>query len=261
MNHLQVGAPGTGISLVDALATVFSGLAALGGIIAVIVAIRALTIAREAAPVEQLFLAFGDVLAALQEIGRLGGRLGSEPNGAARSREVVSDAFERFLSARARADLALKSLGLTGDYPDAVLNLAHNFAAGVRQADEFEAISSDIAADDLAEQEWLSELSWTPSGPDVRVLAQSVSFQAVRYSLHLIPKEATRLQGLDRWWGERILEHDGYGNARSVYSIDANYLTQTARLVDDFTREYVQPMFSAAVRQVTRSRRRSKQLV
>jgi len=261
VNQLQASAPATSISLLDALATIFSGLAALGGIVAVIVAIRALTIAREAAPVEQLFLAFGDVLAALQEIGKLGSKLGGEPDGAARSREVVSGAFERFLSARARADLALEALGLTGDYPDAVLNLAHNYATDVRQADEFEAISNDIAADDLAEHEWLSELSWKPSGPDVPILAQSASFQEVRHSLHLIPDGSPRLQGLDRWWGERILEHDGYGNARSVYSIDASYLTQTARLVDDFTREYVQPMFSAAVRQVARSRRRSKQLV
>ncbi len=42
------------VTVVDALSAVFSGLAALGGIIAVIVAVRALTVAREAASVEQL---------------------------------------------------------------------------------------------------------------------------------------------------------------------------------------------------------------
>lgn len=247
------------VTFVDALTAVFSGLAALGGIVAVIVAVRALTVAREAASVEHLFISFGDVLAALQEVGRIGSRLGQVPNGEAQSREAISAAFERFLAARARADLVIESLGLAGDYSSAVLNLAHNYAAGVLQADEFAAISSDIAADDLVEHEWVETLSWKPSGPDVRVLAQSVSFQEVRHSIQLIPEgSTTRLKGLDRWWGERILEHDGYGHARSVYSIDATYLTQTARLLDDFTREYVQPMFSTAVRRVATARRKMR---
>lgn len=244
------------VTFVDALTAVFSGLAALGGIVAVIVAVRALTVAREAASVEQLFISYGDVLGALQEVGRIGSKLGQLPGGEAQSRKAISAAFERFLAARARADLVMESLGLAGDYSGAVLNLAHNYAAGVLQADEFAAISSDITADDLVEHDWVDELSWKPSGPDVRVLARSVSFQEVRHSIELIPDGAARLKGLDRWWGERVLEHDGYGHARSVYSIDASYLTQTARLVDDFTREYVQPMFSAAVRRVATARRK-----
>ncbi|MCC4907763.1 hypothetical protein [Microbacterium sp. cx-59] len=248
------------VTVVDALSAVFSGLAALGGIVAVIVAVRALTIAREAASVEQLFLATGDTLAALQEIGRLGSRLGQVPGGEAQSRDVISEAFERFLAARARVDLCFESLGLAGDYPETVLTLAHNYAAGVLQADEFAGISRDIAADDLLDDEWVKELSWKPSGPDVLVLAQSASFQEVRQSLELIPDGVVRLEGLDHWWGARILEHDSYGHARSVYSIDATYLTQTARLIDDFTSEYVQPMFSAGVRQVARSRRKMKPL-
>jgi len=173
---------------------------------------------------------------------------------------VISKAFERFLAARARVGLCLESLGLAGDYPETVLTLVHNYAAGVLQADEFAAISRDVAADDLLDDEWVNELSWKPSGPDVLVLAQSASFQEVRHSRELVPDGVSQLEGLDRWWGDRILEHDSYGHARSVYSTEAAYLTQTARLVDDFTREYVQPMFSAAVRQVARSRRKMKPL-
>lgn len=247
-------------SFIDALSAVFSGLAALGAIVAVIVALRALTIAREAASVEHLFLATSGVLASLQQIGRLGSRLGQVPGGEAQSREVIADPFERFLAARARVDLCLESLGLAGDYSSTVLNLAHNYAAGVLQADEFAAISRDNAAEDLLNHEWVKELSWKPSGPDMQILARSASFQEVRHSVHLVPDGVTRLNDLDHWWGERILEHEGYGHARSVYSADAAYLTQTARLVDDFTREYVQPMFSAAVRQVARSRRKMKPL-
>lgn len=256
---MRVAAAGD-VTILDTLGTVFSGLAALGGIVAVIIAVRSLTIARETAAVEQLFIALGDLLAALQEIGRLGSKLGQVAGGEAESRDVISTAFERFLAARARADLVRESLGLVGDYPDAVLDLAQNYSAGVLQADEFSAISADIAADDLASHGWVTELSWTPSGPDIQVLAQSASFQEVRHSLELIPKGTSRLEGIDRWWGERILEHDGYGHARSVYAVEASYLTQTARLLDDFTREYVQPMCSTAVREVARSRKRLKQL-
>lgn len=246
--------------VIDVLSVLFSGMAALGGVVAVIVAVRALTIAREAASVEQLFIAAGDVLAALQEVGRLGSRLGQIPDGAAQSRTVITEAFERFLAARARVELCLEALGLAGECPDAVLNLANNYAAGVLQADEFAEISQEIAIKDLQENNWVTELSWKPSGPDVQILAQSASFQEVRHSIDLVPDRVMLLKGLDRWWGDRILEHGSYGHARSVYSIDASYLTQTSRLVDDFTSEYVQPLFSRAVRQVARSRRRMKPL-
>lgn len=245
---------------VDALSALFSGIAAVGGIVAVIVAVRALTVTRESASVDQLFAAAGDVLAALQQVGRLGARMGQMPGGETQSRALIGDAFEQFVAARARVDLALESLGLAGDYSGSILDLAHNFAAAVLQADEFSSISRDAIRDYVRDQQWVSELSWKPSGPDVQVLARSASFQEVRESRELLTASVARLERLDYWWGERILQHDGYGHTRSVYSVEATYLTQVSRLVDDFTREYVQPMFSMAVRRVARSRARMKTL-
>jgi hypothetical protein len=248
--------PAPPIGVLDVLGVLFSGAAAVGGIIAVIIAVRALTVARESSAYEQLFLASGDVLSSLQRLGRLGAKLGQVPNGHLRSRETMSDAFESFQAARARTELAFDSLGLDGDYSARTLDLASNFAANLLQADEFAGLSEEFAEDDVADTSWVDELSWKPSGPDVSVLARSAGFLAVRHSIDLVPEGVSQLTGLDKWWGERILEHDGYGHARSVYSVDASYLTQTARLLDDYTREYVQPMLSAAVRRVARSRRR-----
>lgn len=245
----------------DLLSVIFSGAAALGGVVAVIIAVRALTIARESAAVEQLFVSFAEVLAAIQGIGRIGGKLGRLLDGEVRSREAIADTFQTFLAARARADLALEALGLRGDYSDSTLNLAHNFAAGIMQADEFGALSRELAADDLIDHSWVDDLSWRPSGPDTDVLAQSMSFQEVRHSKELVSPGVSQLHGLDKWWGERITEDDGYAHERSVYSIKASYLTQTSRLLDDYTREYVQPMFAAAVRRAARSRRRMSPLI
>ncbi|WP_392341552.1 hypothetical protein ACQ86L_0835 (plasmid) [Leifsonia sp. P73] len=245
-----------GFPWLDFFGVIFSGTAALGGVVAVIIAIRALTVARESTAVEQLFGASGDVLAALQEVSRVGSKLGLTPEGEMRTRSEIDDSFQRFMAARARVDLALGALGLRGDYSESVLNVVHNFAVSVRQADEFDGLHRDFATDDLTDQSWADELSWSPSGPDRVVLAQSSSFREVRFARELIGAGVTQLRGLDKWWGDRITEDHSYGNERSVYSIDASYLTQTSRLVDDFTREYVQPLFESAVRRVARSSRR-----
>lgn len=232
---------------------VFTGIAAVAAIWAVVIAVRALAVSRETAAVDQLFASFSELIACLQEIGRLGEKLGGMRDGERRSRAVIDGPFQRFLAARSRVDLATEALGLRGPYTESVLNLAHTFAVGVLQADEFGDITRVMIRDD--DRSWVTELSWRPTPREEEVLARSLSFLEVRQAKELIDPDAVRLAGLDEWWGKRIADPD-YQSGRSVYSIKATYLTQNARLLDDFTREYVQPMCEEALRAVARSTKR-----
>jgi hypothetical protein len=239
----------------EASMAIFTAIAAVAATWAVVIAVRSLVIAREATAVDQLFGALADVLAELQEVARLGVMLSNQPDGEARSRDVVEGAFQRFLGARARVDLAAAALGLRGPYIDGVLDVAHNFAVNIRQADEFGPISREIIQGDDADRSWVRDLSWSPNAADIEVLAKSLSFLEVRQAMELVDPAVTRLRGLDRWWAERIVEF-GRERDRNVYSIYSSYLVQDSRLLADFTREYVQPAAEKALHEVSRTTKR-----
>lgn len=247
-------------SAFDIVNLVVGAITAIGSIFAIIIAVIAIRGSHRSASAEQLFTAAGEVIAALQEIEREGGRLGQIEDGEQLSREVVDEPFSRFLAARARVDLAMQALGIDGPYPDAVLTLAHTFAAGVLQADEFAGLHQDFIPDYLEDQSWGLELSWTPRESDMEILARSASFTDVRQALVWIPDEPGALGGFDWWWGERILDPDTQ-QPRSVYWVDSPYVTQVARLVGDFTREFVQPLFAVALSQVGRRTLRAPKAV
>jgi hypothetical protein len=233
----------------DIVNLIVGAITAIGSIVAIIVAVIAIRGSHRSASTEQLFIAAGEMIAALQQIEREGGRLGQVEDGEQLSRDVISDPFSRFLAARARVDLAMRALGINGTYPDAVFTMAHNFAAGVLQADEFAGLHEEFIPGYLEEQSWGLELSWTPSEDDMHVLGRSASFTEVRQALSWVPDVSGALGGFDWWWGERILAPDSQ-QRRSVYWIDSAYMTQTSRLVGDFTREFVQPLLELALSEV-----------
>lgn len=245
-------------SAFDVVNLVVGAITAIGSTVAIIVAVIAIRGSHRSASAEQLFTAAGEVIAALQEVEREGARLGQIEDGEQLSREVINDPFSRFLAARARVDLAMQALGIDGPYPDAVLTLAHNFAAGVLQAHEFSGLHQDFIPDYVEDQSWGLGLSWTPNDGDMEILARSASFTDVRQALVWLPDEPGALGGFDWWWGERVLDPDTQ-QPRSVYWVDSPYVTQIARLVGDFTREFVQPLFAVALAQVgTRTLRAPK---
>lgn len=211
-------------------------------------------IARETVAVDHLLGALADVLAELQEIARLGVVLSSQPDGETQSRDVIDGGFQRFLGACARVDLATAALGLRGPYIESVLDVAHQFAVNIKQADEFGEISRGMLRDD-SDRSWVRELSWNPSADHVDLLTQSLSFLEVRHAMELIDPAATRLRGLDHWWAKRV-NNTGLSGYISVYSIYSSYLDQCSRLLNDFTREYVQPAAENALREVSRTTKR-----
>lgn len=241
------------MSWLDIVSATVGVVTALGSIAAIVIAVVAIRGSHRSVAANELFAAAAAIIAALQRIEREGTSLALNKSklGSLLSRAVIDPAFSEFLAARARADLAMSALGINGPYPQAVLNIVHNAAAGVRQADEFEQYWRDQADEDLVDQSWLLELSWAPSDSDVEVLARSASFQDIRSALSLVPDEPGALANLDWWWGQRVLDTD-LNSGRSVYSVEAHYLIQTSRLVGDLAREFVQPMFEEALKQVPR---------
>ena len=61
-------------------------------------------------------------------------------------------------------------------------------------------------------------------------------------------------------FGAPLLDPDTQ-QPRSVYWVDSPYVTQIARLVGDFTREFVQPLFAVALSQVGRRTLRAQRAV
>lgn len=227
-----------------------SGITALGGLAAVFIALRTMVISRQSAAVERLFDAFGDIISSLQEVSRLGQSI-DKSGDIHESRTIVGDSFYRFTSARARADLALDALARHNNYLNELFDVSHNFAADILQADEFSGYANEFALSDVEDRSWVEELSWLPSGPDAVVLARSSGFFSARGALDLVTDD--RLKGIDRWWGEKILEdYSSEIGAMSVYSLHASYMTQHSRLLDDFVREYLQPALSEEVRAIVK---------
>lgn len=100
----------------DIVNLVVGAITAIGSIVAIIVAIIAIRGSHRSASAEQLFTAAGEMIAALQQIEREGGKLGQIEDGEHLSRDVINDPFSRFLAARARVDLSMRALGTNGPY-------------------------------------------------------------------------------------------------------------------------------------------------
>ena len=254
---LWLGSNETTYTWIDLLTAVFSGVAAVGGIVALGIAIRALAVSRQAVVIEQLFVAFSEVIAALQEIGRAGTLLGLKDGGEPKSRATLDPLFQRFLAARARVDLACEALGVRGAYTEGVLTLANNFAASVLQADEFGPLSrkKTRVQQREAERGWLDLLSWTPTPEEIEVLSHSITLEDVWQSLELVDTSEAVFADLVDWWASRIVD-PWVQMPRSVYYVEAPYLVQTSRLLDDYTREILQPMCELALRRVAGARSR-----
>lgn len=229
----------------NAIGALGSAVAAVGAVLAFMVATRALRTAREAVVLDQLLAGFSDLVAQLQGIANTGVQLSQKKGGEYRSREAVGPAFQKYLAAQSRVLLVLGALGTRGDEAEAVLNVANNLAANVLQADEFGTMTrsrrhAGSLFDDVS-------LSWSPSEPERKVLEQSIYFASLAAAFSdLVPESLMSLRARDRDFAQNVLR--GPFDARSVYGLSAPYLTQTSRLLDDFTRFVVEPMFERFVK-------------
>lgn len=219
---------------------------------AAFIAVKSLVVSRQSAAVERLFDAVGDILAALQEISRVGDSLISE-NDIKKSRLLVGDSFHRFLTAQSRAKIAMIALDLWSDYLDDLLAISNNFAVDILQADEFSVYAEEFAEEDKIDRSWVKELSWIPSHHEQIVLAQSTSFFSARSVLGLVSDRS--LKNIDYWWGSKVLDDHRSDYGPTVYSIDSGYMTQHTRLLDDFVGEYLQPALTDEIKKMTKNTR------
>jgi len=237
----------TGLSALEFFTAVASAIAGLGTLAAVWVAVAALKTARRAVLLDQLVYAFSDVVAALQLISRKAVQLDDERGGESRSREMLGDAFHAFATARERAGLILPALGGSTAYPDWLMNAATNLAANLLQADEF---AQDFT-DPSFRPDSMDRPSWVIAQEEWEQLKASISYREVVFLISDLGEPASHRpkhnEKLERWWGENVINSD-WTNARSVYGPRASYFVQSARLLDDFTREYVHVGFQDLIK-------------
>ena len=106
--------------------------------------------------------------------------------------------------------------------------MANNVASDLLQADEFSDVVLDLTASDFGENNTEEEKG---------ILRSSHSYRSVVALEH----DLGSLEGaisLKEWWAQNVLSRQ---NSRSVYSVDASYMVQHARLLSDFLREHLEP--------------------
>lgn len=227
------------------ISTLLAGLASLG---AVFVAVKALRATRNAPVADHLLIAYGDMLAALEDLSAEARQLQKVDPAYLNSREALGASFGRFSTAAARVDLIEPPVTKLPEYGEWVRSVANNLASDLRQADEFaelhEAIFADGAVDlrpaGVSDEEW-EEAKRSGSYRSILLLG-----------LEAPSKRPKDFVDLETWFRPRIL---GFGDGtewedhHSVYSPYADYMTQHVRLLDDFVREYLVPWARASVRE------------
>jgi hypothetical protein len=188
---------------------------------------------RRIAFTDQLLNAVSDMMGALAELSEEAMRLDTTPLREAASREALREPFRRFQQTSYRVEILEFSLRGDDDYGSWLRGVANNFSADLLQADEFAAMANEMTVNSHKMPPGLSHQQ--------RVLIrQSKSYFSVTMVGLDPPVDVPEdFQPLEAWWAEKITESGNEPNA--VYSIDAPYLVQVARLLDGFRREYVDP--------------------
>lgn len=216
------------------LTALASVVAAAGTVAALVIAVKALRATRRAALADQFLVAVGEMFAALAEISDVADRMDEMNGGLSRSREHLREPFRRFQVANTKIGLLEPALSKRYEYGDWLRGVAHNMAADLFQADEFAGYSQEYVDGDhpLEKPTWILNSEW-------QVLVQSKSFWGVlMIGLEPPEKRPPGHQSLDRWWAPRILANAL--DSHNVYSLEASYLTQHCRLLEDFVREYLE---------------------
>ncbi len=224
------------MSLVEATGTAVGG---LGAVVAVAVAVRALRATRRGAVAQPLLQAFGELSASITALADRAVQLGAlGRDGERQSRSLLAEDFRSLEVANSKIEFLAPSVSRKHlDYGQWLRDVTHNLAANLLQADEF----ADMARNSTdpgfprLRPDWVDAADW-------QFLRRSLSFYSVQGIDHDLPAGALprRVEPLDRWWGMRILRFR-HEDPASVYSPTASYLVQNARLLEDFSREYLTP--------------------
>lgn len=232
------------MELVSDLST---ALAAVASLAAVFVAVKALRATRNAPVADHLLIAYGEMIAALQELSVQAYALEKSDPTLQTSREVLDPAFRRFAVAEAKLELIEPPITKQADYGEWVRSVARNLGANLRQADEWVSLREDIG-DGISDlrPDGLTDTEWND-------LRRSSSYLSV---LHVEPEQPGECPAgfvaLEPWFRSRV---SGFGDGtewddrHSVYSPYAGYMVQNARLLDDFVREYLIPWARQSVRE------------
>jgi hypothetical protein len=224
------------VSVAIAASTVAGG---VGAVAAVVIAVRALRVNRQGAVAGPLLQAFEELFASVGALSDTAVLLAKDgESGERSSRDALRHDFHRLEVATTKIDLLAHAMSPKDlDYGSWLRDATRNLAVNLLQADEFAGIARD--------QSRLSSLRTPPnwaSESDWHFLVRSNSFFSVEGLCMDLPPRSLPKGAADphEWWGPRVLRtrEDGY---LSVYSPEAPYLTQNARLLDDFVREYLLP--------------------
>ncbi|MGW4397492.1 hypothetical protein ACWEHA_19580 [Amycolatopsis nivea] len=150
-----------------------------------------------------------------------------------RSRDALRDQFNSFKIANSKVDLLIASVG--GPDGDWVRTVAHNMAADLLQADEFAQIEPDYSD---------SELGVGRTEDELVILRASRSYKStVGHDLGFGSINGSA--SLKDWWAPKVISGQQHW---SVYSVDASYMIQHARLLSEFLAEFLEPWARELVR-------------
>jgi hypothetical protein len=233
------------VELVSDLSTALAALASLG---AVFIAVKALRATRNAPVADHLLIAYGEMIAALQDLSVQAYALEKSDPSLQTSREVLDPAFRRLTVAEAKLDLLEPPITKQADYGEWVRTVAHNLGTNLRQADEWATLREDIGDDGFSElrPQGLTDTEWLD-------LRRSASYLSILL-LGLEPpgQRPAGFVALEPWFRPRVSGYGdgtGWDDLHSVYSPHAGYMVQNARLLDDFVREYLIPWARQSVRE------------
>lgn len=233
------------MEVVSDLSTLLAAIASLG---AVFIAVKALRATRNAPVADHLLMAYGEMLAALEELSAEAHALERVDPSLQSSRDALGSTFRRISTAEAKVDLIEPPVTRLADYGSWVRGVAHNLAVNLLQADEFAELHALIFEEDAEEMRpaHLPQAEWGE-------LKRSLAYQSVLMVGLEPPSEVPKdFIGLEPWLRPRV---KGFGDGtswddhHSVYSPYASYMTQHVRLLDDFVREYLVPWARDSVRE------------
>lgn len=205
---------------------------------------------RRAAFTDQLLNAVGEMIGALAELSDAATRLSGQRDGEEASRSVLRDMFSRFARASTRVGILEFSLIGESGYGDWLRSVANNLSADLLQANDFAPIARRVVRESRPHDKPIGT-----SDGDWAILSRSLSYWSVQMVGLDPPGEVpSGFEPLPSWWARKILRAGTEPN--TVYSLDASYFVQIARLLDDFTREYLDPWAKSLVTEALGVRRR-----
>lgn len=209
------------------LPTIISASSVLVAAFSAYASYRSSRAARRGLVANSLIASIGDMIAALHSLESEALRL-DRMNDVGRSREVLREHFDLFQTANSKVDLLVASTGgAPGEWVRAVAN---NMAVDLLQADECSQLPMGLPMSD-------SELGRGWAEGDLTILRQSIGYKS------MVAHDQTlgSIEGsvpLKDWWAPKVLQNK---NWYSVYSIDASYVVQHARILSEFMDQHLEP--------------------